>query len=414
MPLLDSHGQIIGTFGISRDISDQQRAEEALQRERDLLRTLMDHVPDLIFVKDTEGRFVTANSALFRVLGAESLEEVVGKTDYDFSPPELAKHFWEDDQAIIRSGQSLIDREEYLVDPDGNDLCLLTTKVPLRNSDDEVVGLVGIGRNITQRKKAQEQLETAKNAADAANQAKSDFLANMSHEIRTPMNAVIGMTELLLDTELNSAQREYVRMVHESGESLLSLINDILDFSRIEAGKLELEDTDFCLHDTLGDTMKSMAIRAHRNALELAFHISPDVPDALVGDPARLRQIVINLVGNAIKFTDQGEVILDVQCVSQSEDGCELRFAVSDTGIGIAQEKLASIFGMFEQADSSTTRRFGGTGLGLAICQRLTDLMGGKIWVESEEGKGSTFFFTARFGQSSKDFSQFTITDPSR
>jgi PAS domain S-box-containing protein len=396
-PVRDAAGSIVGIQGMFWDVSARKIAEEDLARERDLLRTLMDHVPDLIFVKDTECRFVTANTALCRILGKDDLQDVVGKTDFDFSPKELAEKFVADDREIIQSGQALIDREESLIDPNGNEVCLLTTKVPLRDAEGKIFGLVGIGRNITQRKRAEEGLRAAKEAADAANRAKSDFLANMSHEIRTPMNAVIGMTELLLDTQLDVSQREYLQMVHESAESLLSLINDILDFSKIEAGKMELERVAFSLQDSLGDTMKSLAIRAHRKGLELANRISPDVPDALVGDPARLRQIVVNLVGNAIKFTERGEVVLDVQCDSQDDDEVVLRFAVSDTGIGIPADKLENIFGVFVQSDSSTTRRFGGTGLGLAICSQLTKLMDGRIWVESEVGHGSTFYFTARF-----------------
>ena len=414
LPLRDKDGKTIGTFGISTDVTDRKRAEDALARERDMLRTLMDHLPDLIFVKDTEGRFVTANTAIVRVLGAKSLQDVIGKTDADFAPADLADHYAQDDQRVIRSGEPLIDSEESVVGPDGKKVCLLTTKVPLHDAGGKVTGLVGIGRNITKRKLAEEALRKTKEAADSANRAKSDFLANMSHEIRTPMNAIIGMTELLLDTNLDASQREYIRMVHESGESLLSLINDILDFSKVEAGKLELDCLAFNLPETLGDAMKSLAIRAHRKHLELAFHISPDLPNVLVGDPARLRQIVVNLVGNAIKFTESGEVFLDVQYESQTSTELVLRFAVSDTGIGIPQHKLRSVFGVFEQADSSTTRNFGGTGLGLAICKSLVEMMRGRIWVESTLGTGSTFFFTATFEQTDEPMPEVTRPDIER
>ena len=394
MALRDADDRIVGTFGISRDVTDEKIAKALLARERDLLRTIIDNIPDLIFVKDRAGRYILANAGGIRQLGAESIDDVVGKTDYDFSPPELACEYVADDQIVMRSGESLIDQELNAQGPDGKTVCMSTSKVPLRDAEGKVWGLVGIGRDITRRKLAQENLQKAMDLAKSANLAKSNFLANMSHEIRTPMNAILGMTNLVMESELNPSQREFLTIVKDSGRSLLTVIDDILDFSKIEAGKLELDPVQFNLRDQLGNTMKSLSYRAHEKGLELAFRVHPEVPEAFFADIGRLRQITINLVGNAIKFTNEGEVVLEVRAGAIANNKADLQFSVRDTGVGIPKEKSESIFKEFEQADSSTTRRFGGTGLGLAISSRLVELMDGRIWLENNNDVGSTFHFS--------------------
>jgi PAS domain S-box-containing protein len=299
-------------YAAARDITERKAIEEALARERNLLRTLMDNLPDHIFVKDTASRFVTANTATLNSLGAARLEDVLGKTDFEFLRRDLAEQYFRDEQEVCRSGQPLLNREELLIDRAGHRKWLLTTKVPLRDGAGGVLGLVGVSHDITERKRMEEEWRQAKETADAANRAKSEFLARMSHEIRTPMNGILGMTELALDTDLTAEQREYLQMVKASADGLLTVINDILDFSKIEAGKLQLEPAPFALRDSLDDAVRTLGLRAQQKGLELVCRIAPEVPDNLVGDQGRLRQVIVNLVGNAIKFTERGEVVVSL------------------------------------------------------------------------------------------------------
>lgn len=387
-----------------RDITDRKLAEEQrdefeemLQRERDLLLTLIDNLPDYIFAKDLKGQYTTVNKTLLRDLGAQTRDEVIGKNDYDYWPQELADEYYVGDQMVITSGELLPNREEESIDHEGHKRWLLTTKAPLRDRNGKVEGLVGICRDITERKRAEVELKEAKEAAESANRSKSDFLANMSHEIRTPMNGIIGMTELLLSTQLSVEQNDYLAMVKDSADALLRLLNDILDFSKIEAGKLELDATNFGLRDCVGKTAQTLGVRAADKGIELHCRIDPALPDNLIGDTGRLRQIIVNLAGNAIKFTDIGEVVIDVTEESHTKEQVCLHFSVKDTGIGISPEQQGAVFGAFQQADTSITRKFGGTGLGLAISSQLVEMMGGRIWLESEVDQGTTFHFTSVF-----------------
>ena len=378
------------------EVAERMSAEEKLSEERKVLRALIDNVPDYMYVKDVDCRFLVANLSVARQMGAKTPDELLGKSDFDFYPRELATTFYKDEQKVIQSGQAEINREEIGLDPQGNVSQVLTTQVPLRDKNGRVTGLAGIGRDVTHLKKAQEDMQRAKEAAEAASRAKSEFLANMSHEIRTPLNGVMGMTDLVLDTDLTPEQRENLETVKMSADSLLRVINDILDFSKIEAGRVDLEAIDFDLQDCLETVLKTLAVRADEKRLELLCDIAPDVPTIVRGDSGRLRQILINLIGNAIKFTQQGEVTVKVRADSDEGQDRVVQFTVSDTGIGIPANKLDSIFDPFIQADTSTTRKYGGTGLGLTISARLVGMMGGRIWAESEVGRGSEFHFTVR------------------
>ena len=499
------------TIYVLHDTSERRRAEEVLENERNLLRTLIDNIPDRVYVKDLEGRKTISNSADWQASGVQNAAAVLGKSDFDLYPPELASQYWADDLTVIQSGMPILNREEPGRDSQGQQVWIMTTKVPLLDSRGKVLGLVGIGRDITAKKQAEAELirekkflealnltspaaivvldefdriascnpafealygfvaaeiigqnldelittpdtlseaqaytqeikagvvhgfgkrrrkdgnlvtvevfgapvmvdgrkvaalaiyhditelDQARKDAEQANQAKSEFLANMSHEIRTPMNGVIGMLELALDTPLNDEQRDYLNVSLQSAETLLALINDILDFSKIEAKKLELEIIDFDLRNTVEDVAQMMAKRAEDKGLELICLIHPDLRTGLKGDPARLRQVVVNLVGNAIKFTQQGEIVIRAEPLEETETHAKINFSVQDTGIGIPKDRVAAIFDRFTQADGSTTRKYGGTGLGLTICKQLVEAMGGQIGVDSLPGTGSTFWFT--------------------
>jgi PAS domain S-box-containing protein len=380
-----------------RDESLQQAhdgLEKSVAERTSYLNALIENSPLGILVLDSE-RIVKLCNPAFETLFQYTCLEIVGKAiDGLIADRDLVSEIWEIsrrtlDGEVIHMVTRCQRKDRCLVDVELHTVRLMV--------NEKVEGTLYIYQDISVRKRAEQEMQRAKEAAETSNRAKSEFLANMSHEIRTPMNGIIGMTDLALETKLSQEQREFLGMVKSSADSLLSLLNDILDFSKIEAGKLDFETIDFRLRDTLDDTTRALGVPAQQKGLELACHVLPNVPDGLQGDPTRIRQIVVNLLGNAIKFTSQGEVVIQVEIQDESEDEVVLHFAVRDTGIGIPLEKQQLIFEAFTQTDSSTTRKYGGTGLGLAISSRLVNRMGGKIWVESELHRGSTFHFTTRF-----------------
>lgn len=444
-PLWDADGNVCGVQLLFWDVTARVIAEQHRDQERQWLQTLLDNMPDSIYFKDKQSRFIRVGAGMAKKFGLSDSSEVIGLSDADVFTAEHAEPARRDELEIMRTGQPVINRIERETWPDREDTWCSSTKLPLRDANGEIIGTFGISRDITDLKRVQDELARARDAADQANRAKSDFLANMSHEIRTPMNAIIGMSELLAQTSLSREQRDFLELVREAADSLLRLLNDILDFSKIEASKLELESIPFSLRDCIGRTGQTLSLRAAQKGLELVCRVAPDIPDRLVGDPGRLRQILINLIGNSLKFTECGEVLVDVSldrgtpqeavdsdpsettfeaasggsiapvaadepqsavdsaAPPDSSDGAvahpiRLRFSVRDTGIGIPKEKQAYVLQAFAQADASTTRRFGGTGLGLTISSELAKLMGGELWLESEVGVGTTFYFTAEFG----------------
>ncbi len=407
---------------LQREVAERQRIEASLAKQTREYRTIFDAVPAMVLFKDDKNRHLAINRAGAEMMGTTPAA-IQGHTAWELDP-QHADRFYDDDLEVIRSGESKMGIRERLTPTGAAAKWIRADKLPYRNSHGKVVGVIVFAVDITEQVNAQAALEQAnaelearvlartneleatnrnlqqaKEAAEAATRAKSEFLAAMSHEIRTPMNGVIGMTNLLLQTPLDPEQREFAETVRNSGEALLTIINDILDFSKIEAGKFVFEQLDFDLRDVVESTVEVMAGQAQAKGIELVCQMPVDLPFRFRGDAGRIRQVLLNLIGNAIKFTERGEVVVSASGGVEMISGSEIRVEVHDTGIGIAPEIQRNLFQAFVQADGSTTRRFGGTGLGLAISRRLVELMNGQIGVSSEVGKGSTFWFTLRLSQ---------------
>lgn len=384
----------LGIVCIATEVFEENRVQQQLKEAREIYQSLVESLPICVFQKDARGRRTFANRRYCEFVG-KPLNEIIGKTDEELFDKETAARNRAADSQVMETGQPFHEVQSQSLADDANDgRYFEVLKSAITNADGRRVGIQAMLWDVTDRQKAEEALRDAKHLAELANQAKSNFLANVSHEIRTPMNGIIGMAELLQDTKLDQVQSGYLNLIQLSADSLLLLINDILDFSKIEAGKLELRAEPFSIRDSLGATARSLAVRSHAKQLELILSVDENVPDRLIGDISRLRQVIVNLVGNAIKFTQEGEVSINVTAQHRDDQSARVRFEVCDTGIGIVPEKQSTIFGDFVQADSSTSRRHGGTGLGLAIASKLVSLLGGKLRVNSKPGEGSRFFFS--------------------
>ena len=392
VPLMGSDDLPEQYIAIRTDITVRKTIEARLAEQLRFVEVLLEATPTAIYLKDRQGRYLRFNKAFEALMGIERAQWI-GKTVFDLIAGDTAVMMDGKDHDLYAQGEVQTYEAAFHNRQTGELREGLYWKAPLTDSQGAITGLVGTILDITQRKRIEQELRDAKRNAEAANQAKSEFLANMSHEIRTPMNGVIGMTDLALGLEQDPTQREYLRIVKSSAQSLMVILNDVLDFSKIEAGKLNIEATRFSPLETIEETLKTLRSRAEQKGLVLESTLPPDLPPAVLGDPVRLRQVLTNLCDNAIKFTSRGGIYVAVHCVP-TDSGHTLQFAVRDTGIGIPADKQDGVFEAFSQADSSTTRQFGGTGLGLTICARLVHLMGGRIWLDSAEGQGSTFHFS--------------------
>ncbi len=413
-PFYNEDIQLLGYIGVGRNITDRYEMEQELRKynerledEKFFLNMLMDSIPAPVYYKDINGRYESINKAFASFMNLER-EEIIGKTvNETIKDKNVANDHKAADNELFNGDKDILIYEYSMKSPKGEEIYFKVNKAKLFNREGKLIGLIGVILDLTEQKKIAEELKISKEQAEAANVAKSEFLARMSHEIRTPMNAIIGLSHLCLQTDLNTKQKDYVDKTHRSAKSLLRIINDILDFSKIEAGRFDMENVEFELEKVLQNISDLNSLSAQKKDIELVFSVSPSVPMQLVGDPLRLGQVLTNLVNNAIKFTEKGEVAVFIDKLEENESEVILQFVVKDTGIGMNEKQLKSLFKEFTQVDGSISRKFGGTGLGLAIAKKIINIMGGNIQVESQPDKGSSFTFTIRLGSGRNKADQY-------
>jgi PAS domain S-box-containing protein len=394
----------VGFQCIIKDISERKEMEDVLRKyevelvqNQERLQSILDNAASLIYIKDLEGRYLLTNKKFKEVLHVNDFT-VIGKTDFDFTDTRKAQHFKDTDEEVIRTCKP-VELEEIIDMHDGKHN-LLIIKFPLLNAQNKIYGISGIGTDITERVKQREELIEARKIAEDAKQLQEQFLANMSHEIRTPMNGIQGMTDLILETKLTDEQKDFAKTIKRSTDNLIVIINDILDFSKIKAGKLTVEKIDFDINEVVENVKAIFRYRISEKGLNLKINVNENIPSVLIGDPYRLNQILVNLIGNAIKFTHNGGIDISISVQEKTSKGIVLYFKISDTGIGIETDKINEIFESFTQASVETSRKYGGSGLGLAITKQLLELQKGEISVESEINKGTTFNFSIPYSYS--------------